>query len=521
MRTVPAPTAPFSADLPPIWSGFPRATADVVPLVGFRASQLRGLARIGVRVSLVVIVVLTALAGWIGSRLDGAGVSQRADDVRAYLPAACAGLLVLLIVAAVSGGTRELLPADQAVAFPVSPTTDHLGALLMAPLNIAWLFQAWVLLGATGYATGKDAHLVAALLPMLLWMIAATALALGVAWAAEWIRRGPGGVWTFRAVAVLVSVGVAALGVVGDRDGVGTVTAWIADGAQHGADGDWLPLLAVVSALVVLIAVAIGVGAWAAHQVARRPARDEVRSDSAHRPARVNPSSDLMALIRVDRAGIWRSVPIRRGFVVLATMPGLLALAGGVHWETVSILPGPVASAAALLFGVNLWSLDGKGAMWRESLPVVPRLVFASRVIVLLELVLLGVFVTTLIAVLRAGLPSVTQLVAVLCAIVVGSFQVVSASLRWSINRPFSVDMRSARAAPAPPLVMVGYSTRLALSTTFTGSLFAVAAGGSHWYFSLVLAAFLLSFSALGLRRASRQWSDPQERSRIVTTVAS
>ncbi len=46
-----------------------------------------------------------------------------------------------------SGGGRELLSRDQGVAFPVSPTTDHLGALLMAPLNIAWLLQSWALLG--------------------------------------------------------------------------------------------------------------------------------------------------------------------------------------------------------------------------------------------------------------------------------------------------------------------------------------------------------------------------------------
>ena len=39
--------------------------------------------------------------------------------------------------------------------------------------------------------------------------------------------------------------------------------------------------------------------------------------------------------------------------------------------------------------------------------------------------------------------------------------------MRWSAQRPYPVDMRSARATPAPPGVMVGYSTRLALSTSF------------------------------------------------------
>ena len=63
-------------------------------------------------------------------------------------------LVIAIVSAAASGGGRELLPREQAVAFPVSPTTDHLGALLMAPLNIAWLLQGWTMLGATSYAVG-------------------------------------------------------------------------------------------------------------------------------------------------------------------------------------------------------------------------------------------------------------------------------------------------------------------------------------------------------------------------------
>ncbi len=98
----------------------------------FRTAALRGSSRFGAAFALTTIAVL------IGS----------------YLPVAYAGVLLLSTVAAVSGGGRELLPREQAVAFPVSPTTDHLGALLMAPINIAWLLQAWAVLGATAYATG-------------------------------------------------------------------------------------------------------------------------------------------------------------------------------------------------------------------------------------------------------------------------------------------------------------------------------------------------------------------------------
>jgi len=41
--------------------------------------------------------------------------------------------------------------------------------------------------------------------------------------------------------------------------------------------------------------------------------------------------------------------------------------------------------------------------------------------------------------------------------------------MRWSLARPFAVGLRSARATPAPPVVMAGYSARLAMATSVTG----------------------------------------------------
>jgi hypothetical protein len=518
------PTVRSSTE-PPVfrheWIAFRRAAHDVIPLLQFRAAALRGPAKTGAALALSTIVVISVIAAWLPSQLDGAGTSKRADVIHLHLPAACAGALLLLVIAAVSGGGRELLPREQAVAFPVSPTTDHLGALLMAPLNIAWLVQLWALLGANAYARGSEGHLVAAQLPLAIWFLAATVVAQAVAWAADWIRRGRGGIWLFRAVAAGLSAYLAALLRSSPADRLGAPMTWIVRGADRGADDHWIGWLVLIVVLLALLFVMTGLGAAMAHHVARRPARDELHTEVAHHPARDDPASDLAALVRVDRAGIWRSVPIRRGFFVLAVLPGLLALAGDVHWETVCILPGPIASAAALLFGVNSWSLDGRGALWRDSLPASPGLVFASRGIVLFETVLLGLVISIVLATLRAGLPTLIELLAVLCAIVVGSLQVVSSSLRWSVQRPFAVDMRSARATPAPPLVMVGYSSRLAFSTTLTGLSFALTAAASHWYWSLVLAAPLVTTSVVRLRRASRRWADPQVRSRVVTTVAS
>jgi len=207
--------------------------------------------------------------------------------------------------------------------------------------------------------------------------------------------------------------------------------------------------------------------------------------------------------------------------LLVATLPGLGALAGGVPWQTVNIMVGPVASAAALLFGVNSWSLDARGALWRDSLPVSPRLVFFSRGLVLLESVVLALALTVVLVSLRAGLPTVSHLVAVVCAAVVVGLQVVSSSLLWSVRRPFAVDMGSARATPAPPLTMVGYSTRLTLSTTLTGVAFAITSDANDWRWSLAVAVPLLALSLTKVRRASREWADPLCRSRVVTTVAS
>jgi hypothetical protein len=108
----------------------------------------------------------------------------------------------------------------------------------------------------------------------------------------------------------------------------------------------------------------------------------------------------------------------------------------------------------------------------------------------------------------------------VLCAAVVVCLQVVSAALRWSVRRPFAVDMRSSRATPAPPLVMVGYSTRLALATTVTGLLFSLLARLPDWRWSVLVATPLLLFSAWRLAVTAGEWSAPETRARVIAAVS-
>src|SRR5690606_32717429 len=154
------------------------------------------------------------------------------------------------------------------------------------------------------------------------------------------------------------------------------------------------------------------------------------------------------------------------GILVLSVGPGLVAFAGGLGWDNVMILPGLVASGGVLLFGVNAWALDGRGALWRESLPATPGVTFAVRSWVRAEWLLGASLVTVVLASLRAGTPTTAEAIAMTCTVVVVVVQVVATAMSWSVRRPFAVNFRSARATPAPPSVMVGYSAKLALSTT-------------------------------------------------------
>jgi hypothetical protein len=444
----------------------------------------------------------------------------KALAVLTLLPVAFAGFLAVAVISAVvSGGGRELLPRDQAAPYPISPTTDHLGALLLAPVNTAWLLQAWLLLGSTAYGVGATWVLLTAQVVVLLWLLVATSIAQVVAWTMEAIRRRRHGIVVMRCLTVTLLATAVWLHVqhqlipVLDR----VPTVWFVVGAIDGFTWRWA-LTVAVEVAIALCAVLVGV--FPAHFAARRSARDELRVESEIRESRPNPRSDLSALVRTDRASVWRTVPMRRGLLVLAIGPGLVAIAGNLPWNAMTILPGLVASGGALLFGINAWCLDGRGGLWRESLPVSPQTVFAARTIVLTEFLLIASVITIVLASLRAGIPSPPELAALAATLVVVTVQVAAAGLRWSARRPFAVDLRSARATPAPPVVMVGYSTRLAISTTLTGLVFSGLARTPSWEISVLMAIPFLAWSTARLVRTARAWTDPVQRARVVVSVA-
>jgi hypothetical protein len=169
---------------------------------------------------------------------------------------------------------------------------------------------------------------------------------------------------------------------------------------------------------------------------------------------------------------------------------------------------------------VNVWCLDGRGGLWRENLPISPRTGFWVRSIVVAEFLGVAAIVTIALASIRAGLPQSQEAIALLCTVVVVIVQVVGAAMRWSGKNPYPTDLRSARATPAPPVVMVAYSARLALSTTMTGMVFSGLAQVPLWWLSPVVALPCALWSLGRLVRAADRWSDPVRRSYVVTTVA-
>lgn len=502
-----------------------RAVADVGALVRFRASSLSARGRRAAVVALAIALGGTVSAAVVPALVGGmSSSSSAAQDVLLLLPTAYAGFLVVTTFAIVgAGGGRELLPREQAVAFPVSPTTDHLGALLLAPLNIAWILQTWTVLGATAYVVGARWTLWAVQLTTFCWLLAATAGAQVVAWCVEWVRRGPHGIIVVRALGVVV-FGVAAalvathhVGPVLDR--VPTLRVVLL--AFQPVGGRWGPWVGGLLLLVAGGLAALGLGAAVAHAVAHRPARDEQRGESRTMAARPMPRTRYGALLRTDRNSVWRSVPLRRGFLVLALLPGLVAAAGHLDWQTLPVLPGLVAAGGALLLGVNAWCLDGTGTLWRDSLPVKPRTAYVVRVQILLEMLVLATVLCLLVASLRAsGRLTGTEVAAMGATAVVVPLQVAARSMTWSVRRPFSMDLRSTRGAPAPPFAMVGYSSYLAMTCTFTGLVFSATARSTDPWLTPLIAVPLILLAVRRLVATSRLWADPEVRSNVVATVS-
>ena len=504
--------------------GWSDAVLDTVHLVAFRARTVRrpGAAAAGLIVVLIFTVAFALAPATLDVRGIGSATLERAiDSLQGNLGAALVAFLLLAISAAMgSGGGRELMSRSEAAVHPISPVTEHLGALVLAPLNLGWLVQLWGLLAITSLVTAPG-RLLGAHLVVLAWVLAATALGQAVGWAVEGVRRTPHGVVLVRVVSGVAVLALAGLHLAGVLIPVvrSLPTTWLAETMQTSR---W-PV-----ALVVLLAVAVAgvlVGARPARWALEQPPREELRVQSGVHEARHVPeprwgSPDRALLRRLDRGSVWRSVGMRRGLLVLGLGPGLIALVAGLEWSSVMLLPGLTASGAALLFGVNAWCLDGKGMVWRETLPISDADVFDVRALVVAECMAAVSGITIVLALLRNGLPPLVTGVTVATCWLVVLVQVLAIVMTWSMRSPYAVDLSSPRATPAPHGAMAGYAGKLSLVTTLTGMLFTGVAAMPWAWLPPVIAVPFLAWSIRKLRRARRRWLTPAERARVVLTVA-
>jgi hypothetical protein len=510
--------------VPSSTSSLLEAARDTGHLVRFRAGTVRrpAAAVVGVLVVLGLSLVFAVLPSTLDvEAIRSVTVQKAVTSLQANLGVTFVGFLLLSVSSAMSsGGGRELLSRSEAAIHPISPASEHFGALLLAPVNLAWLVQMWGLL-AVSALVAEPAHLLGAQLVVLAWVLAASTIGQAIGWTVEGVRRTEHGVLAVRVVSVAFLLVVAGLQLAGALGPIvrALPTTLLAETAPTTR---W-PIAVLVLLLVAAVMTLVGTrpAAWALGL----PPREELRVQSGVHEARPAPKSRWLTperalLRRLDRDSVWRSVGLRRGLLVLGIGPGLVALVAGLQWSSVILLPGLTASGAALLFGVNAWCLDGKGMVWRETLPVSARDVFDVRTLVVAECMALVSGVTIAFALLRNGVPPLTTGLAVASCWVVVMGQVLSTVMAWSIRSPYSVDLSSPRATPAPHAAMAGYAGKLSLVTTLTAMFFTAFVALPWAWLPPVFAVPFVAWSARKLLRARRRWLAPEERARIVLTVA-
>jgi hypothetical protein len=498
------------------------ATGQLGPLIALRWRMVRSRrARVGfgfLAGSIPLLCGVSAVVGLLAPR-------QRSFDVQIVAPTAFLSLAVLALLAPlVAGGGNELFPADQLVAFPATARTQYLASIALTPLNLAWTTQLVALVGLTAYIVGSTPWLVLGLIMSLTYLAAVTALGQALAWTVVGIRQRRLGrqiTWAITGVLLVVLTSLVALGRLTAALETSPTTSLVITilNSRSGVHGDYIGiLLGLTSACAAGYLGGLRACAWAL----RRPGDAASRIDMAHVSRRPAPRSVRATVLSIDRASIWRSASLRRGLLVLAVLPGLVAAAARLEWSSLVLLPGLVAAGAGLLFGVNVFCLDGSGIVWLASLPVRPAVAFWCKAQVIAETCLVAIVLTLACGVLRTGrAPTATEAVALGASAFIAVLRVLALCLELSIRHPHRADLRGPRDTPAPPGVMAAYSARLALTTTVIAVVFSALAQASAWQWPTAVALPFILLSIRRLLAAARDWDEPVTRARVAATVAS
>jgi len=475
--------------------------------------------RLGMVLGAAFLAWVLVLAVGSASALDAPTLATAIE----LAPSAYLGFGLLAVIAPLTaGGGTDVVPPDQLVAYPVRPATHFFGGLLLAPANLVWVVQLVALSALTAYLTLGGSLALGALTSMA-YVLAITAIGQALAWLVVGLRQTRRG---RRGVAISGGALLAAC-VLAVRYGYGgtildvSPTRSVVAGVIAGGAGEQLRWAVTTGALLLVLSVGLVAGIVACGWSLGRPGdagtgrrTQPVRRRSPRRSA-------LRELVAVDRASVWRAPALRRGGLVIAVLPGLVAAGAAVPWNSMIILPGLVAAGAGLLFGVNAFSLDGSGAVWLASLPHDPRLVIRAKTLVLTETVLAAVVLAAVSGSLRSpGTPTPEQVSAIVASSLVCTAVVVAAALAISVRRPHRADLNGPRDAVAPPGALALASVRMAAPTAAVGVLLSAAAAVGGWGWPLALAVPLLLGCGLSLHRSMKRYADPLVRARIVQAVS-
>jgi hypothetical protein len=490
-------------------------------LVGLRWRMIRSpRARGGLFVVLGVIVLLAVMGVVIGQSLPP---SVELFRLTLLAPTLLFVFIVLTVVAPlVAGGGNELYPEGQLVAYPIEPRTVFAGSVLIAPLNLAWITQLLVLLMLTGLVSERGPGVLLALTVMCSFVVAATVVGQALAWAVVGVRQRAAGRNATRVLAAVMLVVAIVVFTSGETRAIldRSPTRQVIIGAVAGSQFRYERWAITTGVLLVITYLAAKVGARACAWAIRRTApvgRPEL-TPVVRRGAR---GSVLSELASVDRASVWRSTSLRRGAIVLAVLPGGVAMLAHPTWPSLTLLPGLVAAGAGLLFGVNAFCLDGSGATWVASLPHLPRHTFVSKLVVVSQTCLVAVLLAVGLAVTQVReAPTAAAVVALVGSVLGTTLLVVASCGRLSVRRPHKADLRGPRDTPAPPAAMAVYSMRLALGTTWAGVAFAGAGASGSLGAALAGCVAVACVGTRSILRTLDEWSTPAVRSRVVTTVS-
>lgn len=472
-------------------------------------------------------ILLAALFfGWLFVALLGSGERLEGPLLATAIqlaPAAFLGFGFLAIIAPLTaGGGAEVIAPDQLTAFPVRPSTQFLGGLALAPLNLVWVIQLLVMAAVTSYLT-IDGSLLRGGLTSVFYIAAVTTAGQAIAWlvvGARQTRRGRRVVQAAGALLMITAVVVVRTGR-GEALLDASPTRHVVTAILSGSVAIRQNWLITTGALAVLTAMAFLLGTRACRWALRRPSDAGLHRRTTSLRRRSAKGGPLRELVAVDRASVWRAPALRRGGLVLAILPGLIAAGAAVPWESMIVMPGLIAAGAGLLFGVNAFCLDGSGAVWLASLPHDPKLVARAKAIVLTETVLAAALLAVLAGSLRSpGDPTGAQVTAILASAIACSAVVVAGALKMSVRHPHRAELRGPRDAVAPPGALAAASARLALPAAFVGILLGAASNARLWWWPPLLALPILLLCVLSVMRTLRRYDDPFVRARIVQTVA-